>query len=107
LRSMYKQIDPSQLQSLLASDAPPQLLDVRTSAEVARGTIAGSRHLELATLPTRVDELDAAAPTVVFCLSGGRSAQACNWLAQRGFVDLYNLDGGIAAWTRAGLPTTS
>jgi rhodanese-related sulfurtransferase len=104
---MYKHIDPTQLQTLLDSDDPPQVIDVRTTAEVARGTIAGARHLELATLPARVDELDAAAPTVVFCLSGGRSAQACNWLAQRGFRDLYNLDGGIAAWTRAGMPVTA
>jgi rhodanese-related sulfurtransferase len=104
---MYKHIDPSQLQTLLDSDDPPRVLDVRTSAEVARGTIAGSLHLELATLPSRVEELDAAAPTVVFCLSGARSAQACSWLAQRGFGDVYNLEGGIAAWTRAGMPVTA
>jgi rhodanese-related sulfurtransferase len=104
---MYKHIDPTQLQALLAADDPPLMIDVRSVAEVARGTIMGARHLELATLPSRVDELDAAAPIVVFCLSGGRSAQACNWLAQRGFSNLYNLDGGIAAWTRAGMPVTA
>src|SRR5579862_3760821 len=97
---MYKHLDPLQLQTMLDSDDPPQVIDVRTSTEVARGTIGGSRHIELATLPSRVAELDPAAPTVVFCLSGGRSAQACSWLAQRGFGNLYNLNGGIAAWTR-------
>jgi rhodanese-related sulfurtransferase len=104
---MYKAIDPVALQSLLATDNPPQLVDVRTSAEVARGMIETARHIELATLPARVDELDASAPTVVMCLSGGRSAQACAWLAQRGFAHLYNLEGGVSAWTRAGMPLTA
>lgn len=104
---MYKAVDPAGLQALLAMEDPPYVIDVRTNAEVARGTIAGATHIELSSLPGRVDELDAAAPTVVICLSGGRSAQACAWLAQRGFNHLYNLEGGISAWTRAGMSLTA
>ena len=104
---MYKAIDPAGLHALLAADVPPQVIDVRTNAEVARGTIASARHIELATLPARVEELDPAAPTAIICMSGGRSAQACAWLAQRGFGQLYNLEGGITAWTRAGMPLTA
>jgi rhodanese-related sulfurtransferase len=51
-------------------------------------------------------ELDRAAPYVFYCLSGGRSAQAGGYLAQRGYGQLYNLEGGIAAWGRAGFPVT-
>jgi rhodanese-related sulfurtransferase len=40
----------------------------------------------------------------LYCLSGVRSAQGCAYLAQRGFRRLYHLDGGIAAWAKAGLP---
>ena len=47
------------------------------------------------------------APLVLICMSGARSAQACGFLAQRGFDKLYNLNGGLAAWARAGLPLTS
>lgn len=92
---------------MLAEREPPQLIDVRTPAEVARGAIAGARHIELATLPARIGELDPECPCVIYCLSGARSAQACTFLAQRGYARLYNLQGGIAAWTRAGLPVTA
>ena len=101
---MFQTIDPARLRELLAAVTPPQLVDVRTVAEVARGSIAGAQHIELATLPGRIAELDPAVPCVLFCQSGGRSAQACAYMAQRGFGQLYNLDGGVAAWARAGLP---
>jgi rhodanese-related sulfurtransferase len=101
---MYQAIDPSQLHAMLKASVPPQLLDVRTAAEFARGAIAGAKHIELAVLPERSAELDPAARWVLYCLSGVRSAQACAYLAQRGFGGLYNLEGGIAAWVRAGLP---
>ncbi len=101
---MYQTIDAARLHAMLGGEAPPQLIDVRTQSEVARGSIAGAAHIELATLPGRIAELDTAAAYALYCLSGARSAQACGYLAQRGFDRLYNLDGGIAAWGRAGLP---
>ena len=106
MASVYRSLDPAGLQALLEGAAPPQLVDVRTAAEIARGAIAGARHIELSTLPARVTELDPAMPCVLYCLSGARSAQGCAYLAQRGFQQLYHLDGGIAAWTKAGLPVT-
>jgi rhodanese-related sulfurtransferase len=101
---MYQTIDATRLKAMLDEASPPQLIDVRTATEVARGSIAGARHIELATLPARMAELDPAATYVLYCLSGGRSAQACGYLAQRGFGRLYNLEGGVGAWGRAGLP---
>lgn len=101
---MYQSIDAARLQAMLGEATPPQLIDVRTAAEVARGSIASARHIELSTLPARMTELDPGAPYVFYCHSGARSAQACGYLAQRGFGRLYNLEGGIAAWGRAGLP---
>jgi rhodanese-related sulfurtransferase len=80
------------------------LLDVRTDAEVARGIIAGAKHIPLNELPARISELDSNVLTVIYCQSGGRSAQACNWLAQNGFARTYNLQGGVIAWVREGLP---
>jgi rhodanese-related sulfurtransferase len=104
---MLHALDPAGLHALLDSAAPPQLIDVRSAAEVGRGVIAGAKHIELAALPARAGELDADAPCVLYCLSGARSAKACAVLAQRGFQRLYHLDGGIAAWVKAGLPLTA
>jgi rhodanese-related sulfurtransferase len=103
---MYQSLDPVRLQTLLQGAEPPRLIDVRSAAEIARGAIAGATHIELSTLPARSAELDPQAPCVLYCLSGARSAQGCAYLAQRGFQQLYHLDGGIAAWAKAGLPVT-
>lgn len=104
---MYQSIDSARLRELLDTVPPPRLVDVRTAAEVARGSIAGAKHIELATLPARSIELDPAVPCVLFCQSGGRSAQGCAYLTQRGFGQLYNLEGGVTAWARAGLPLST
>ncbi len=98
---MFQNIDAAALQTLLAQK-PVVLLDVRTDAEVARGVIAGARHIPLFGLPGRIGELPDDATVVIYCQSGGRSAQACSYLAQQGFDDLYNLSGGIMGWLRGG-----
>lgn len=84
-----------------------ELLDVRTEPEVMRGAIDGARHIPLHLLPARVEELDSARTLVVYCQSGGRSAQACAWLQAHGFSDVYNLAGGIIAWLREGNDVTA
>jgi rhodanese-related sulfurtransferase len=104
---MFQILDPAQLKALLEGEDRPRLLDVRTAGEFARGTIAGAEHVELGTLPAKADAFDPRAPVALVCQSGARSAQGCAWLDQRGFQRVYNLGGGIAGWTRAGLPLAS
>lgn len=97
----FKTIDITGLDAL-AAQAPVRLIDVRTEAEVARGAIAGAIHIPLHLLPIQAGELDDTRPTVVYCQSGVRSAQACSFLAAKGFANLYNLQGGIKAWLNSG-----
>ena len=104
---MYQSLDSGGLQALLASEKPPHLIDVRGPAEVARGMIPGAQHVELSALPAREREFDPQAPLVLYCLSGARSAKGCAYLEQRGFQRLYHLEGGIAAWAKAGFPVNT
>ena len=104
---MFQILDAAQLKVLLEGEDRPRVLDVRTAGEFARGTIAGAQHVELGTLPAKADAFDPGSPVVLVCQSGGRSAQGCAWMDQRGFQRVYNLGGGIAGWTRAGLPLAS
>ncbi len=90
----------------LRSSGPVMLLDVRSDAEVARGMIAGARHIPLHQLPERYTELDPEVEVVVYCQSGARSASACAWLAARGFGRVHNLAGGVLAWLRDGQSLT-
>jgi len=97
------QIDISELEHLKQA-GPVLLLDVRTDAEVARGVIAGASHIPLHLLPNRYTELKPETVIVIYCQSGGRSAQACAWLGDQGFEKVFNLQGGITTWSREGLP---
>lgn len=82
-----------------------QVLDVREDDEWAAGHVPGAVHIPMGELPARVEELPEE-ELIVVCRSGGRSARASAWLNSTGF-DAYNLEGGLAAWQRAGLPLTA
>ena len=75
-----------------------QVVDVRGAGEVeATGVIPGAVHIPLAALVRRLDELDAAAPTVVYCAGGYRSSIAASTLRAQGFDDVSDVIGGYGA----------
>lgn len=75
------------------------LLDVREHDELAIAAVAGARHIPMREIPARLDELDAAKPLVVMCHSGGRSRRVAEFLQGNGFPNVFNLKGGIDAWS--------
>lgn len=75
-----------------------QIVDVRNPAEVEAGIIPRAIRIPLEQLPTRLDELSPAAPTVVYCAGGYRSSLAASVLRQHGFTDVSDILGGYGAW---------
>jgi len=98
-----KSIDPTTLQQWLAQGSA-MLVDVREPAEYRAGHIAQAHHIPLARIDaTRLPGSDG--PIVVHCLKGARGASACEkLLRQNPNLEIYNLEGGIDAWSAAGLP---
>ncbi len=78
------------------------VLDVRSRSEWETGHIPGARHIALADLVSRVDELRDAEPVLVHCQGGSRSAVAASVLRAAGIHDVANVTGGYSAWARAG-----
>ena len=76
-----------------------QLIDVRELFEYEIARIDGSKLIPLGEIVERTDELQREQTIVVHCHSGGRSAEAVRLLQQRGFNNVYNLKGGIDAWS--------
>ncbi len=97
-----KEVDAFGLQQMQAR-GEVVMIDVRTDVEFAQGSIQGAKHLPLHMLPLMADQLEKEKPVVLICRSGARSGQACAFLAQKGFENVYNLRGGVMAWAQAGL----
>lgn len=100
---IYTEIDALTLHDMLENDQV-LLVDVRNDDEVARGIITGAKHLPLHLLPIRAGELPDDMPIVFYCHSGIRSANACAFLVSQGHENLFNLQGGVIAWGKAGYP---
>lgn len=81
-------------------------VDVREEHEVAVGHIKGSLLMPLKTLSDNLAKLEKyrKKPVVVICAAGQRSASGCRALSKAGFEDVCQLEGGIQAWEKAGLP---
>jgi rhodanese-related sulfurtransferase len=79
------------------------LLDVREPWEVALAAIriegAESLSMPMNEIPRHLHELDPTQPIVCICHHGVRSAQVVAFLERAGFASVYNLAGGIAAWS--------
>jgi len=82
------------------------VLDVREPKEMEGGKLPHAVHIPLSELDKRVGEIASRAgkPVVAYCARGQRSRGAGAALAKAGFKDIYNLQGGLAAWRSAGLP---
>ncbi|HWJ24517.1 MAG TPA: molybdopterin-synthase adenylyltransferase MoeB [Gemmatimonadaceae bacterium] len=75
------------------------LIDVREPYEYAIARIPGARLVPMRTLPAAASSLDPSREIVLHCHHGARSAAAAEYLQGLGFRNVWNLAGGIDAWS--------
>ena len=80
-----------------------QLVDVREPEEWQAGHVDGAVHIAMDELSHRQDELATDRQIVTVCRSGNRSGAVANALREAGYR-AENLEGGMKAWEKAGLP---
>lgn len=92
-------VDVKTFESLIEK-ANTQLIDVRTTREYQEGHIEGCslHNIRNSDFEANMEKLDKSKPVLVYCKSGGRSARAADILIQKGFTQVYNLEGGFMAW---------
>ncbi len=94
-----KEISVSELKAMMDQGKDFQLIDVREPNEYEFANIGGEL-IPLATVASNSDKISRDKMVVVHCRSGARSGQAVRMLEQQhGFNNLYNLKGGILAWS--------
>jgi len=83
------------------------IIDVRTPEEYASGRIEKAINLDYysETFADELDTLDKDKTYLIYCRSARRSGQALDMMAELGFVEVYNMLGGMVRWERVGLPT--
>lgn len=99
-------VPPEEAKSLLDSRDDLVLIDVRTPQEHYDAHLAGATLIDFHApdFGERMAELDRDTGYVLYCRSGNRSAQAAALMVELGFVEVYDVDGGILAWTDSALP---
>lgn len=98
-------ISVQELNAKMEDQEPFDLIDVREPFEFEIARIEGAKLIPLGEILERADELNREQTLIVHCHSGRRSAEAVRLLKQRGFANVYNLEGGIAAWSEFIDPT--
>jgi monothiol glutaredoxin len=89
---------PSELKRMIETDPKLQLIDVRTPREQDLASIDGARPFE--EIGPELDELDRSTPLVFFCHHGNRSLAAAERFIEEGWKRVFNLEGGIDAWSQ-------
>lgn len=96
-----KELSPREFLERRTAGAVMTLLDVREDWEIQLSPAPSPVvHVAMGRIAERLAELDPTATTVVICRSGGRSLQVAHFLESRGFHSVFNLAGGILAWSR-------
>jgi len=86
-----------------------QVIDVRTPGEYSGGHLDNAANLNYngAEFETQLQRFDKSKPVFVYCLSGGRSAKAAAKMAELGFKEVYDMQGGIMAWNNNSKPVVT
>lgn len=97
---MVKQLTVQEVSERLHRGDGLVVLDVREPAELHIAALPGTTHIPMNDVPARAGELPKDKDIVVMCHHGMRSMQVAFYLERQGFERLYNLAGGIDAWSR-------
>ncbi|AWG21570.1 rhodanese-like domain-containing protein [Flavobacterium faecale] len=100
-----KTVAAQEFQKEIANTEKPQLIDVRTPEEFESEHLVNATNINWTgtTFEADAQKLDKTKPVYVYCRSGGRSKKACSKLAELGFTNIIELDGGFLQWSAEGL----
>ena len=99
------ELTPAEVAARLDRGDALVMLDCREAEELERASLRGAVHVPLRDLPERATDLDPEAEYVIVCHHGISSARAAGYLLGLEFERVYNLRGGIDAWSRDVDPT--
>ncbi|MCC7053887.1 MAG: hypothetical protein IT355_11555 [Gemmatimonadaceae bacterium] len=99
VRRRVREVSPAEVQAMLAAGTA-QVFDVREESEWAAGHVTGARHLGKGVIERDIERTvpDPAAPIVLYCGGGFRSALAADAIQQMGYTNVISMAGGWRGW---------
>jgi len=94
-----REIGPKELKQLLDSGKVTHLYDVRQPREREIAVLPNTTLLDDSAMAA-IDKLPRETPLAFHCHHGGRSRAAAEHFLKAGFKTIYNLKGGIDAWSQ-------
>jgi len=100
-------VSPAEAAQVIEDDPTGLIvLDIRTPEEFDEVRLADAVNVDYydADFADQLDALDKNDPFVMYCRSGNRSSDAVKTMKELGFVEVYEIDGGIVNWYDSGFP---
>jgi len=92
-------VTTQELKQLLNHNPALRIIDVRSPAEFASGAISSAVNIPTNQVMQRLAEFTSDQPTYIICQSGTRSKLVTLTLTVQGLKNLYNVTGGMSAWS--------
>ena len=93
----WQRIAPEEAAQLVAT-RNPAIVDVRDAHSFRAAHLPGAVLLDNQSVQDFVADTEKARPVLVYCYHGNSSQSAAAWLAEKGFAEVYSLDGGFEFW---------
>jgi rhodanese-related sulfurtransferase len=106
---LFKPVGPQEAIELINGRKGLQIVDTRTGWERSGGWIANSVHISYFSFlfGGGYDRIDKNRPVLLICEHGVRSYRVGRSLVKKGWKEVYDLEGGMKAWLKAGYPVVS
>ena len=103
LKRQLNNLQPVEFARALDQEPGTILLDVRTPEEFQQAHLPGAINISYLTpdLWDRLEQLDRESTYFVYCRTERRSMRVCMLMQNGGFLQVYNMEGGLCAWEEA------
>ncbi len=93
----FKRISVTEAKTMI-DQGDVNVADIRDEVAFQQGHIAGAVHLTNHSVQEFIDTADPDKPLIVYCYHGHSSMSAAQFLIDKGFDDVYSMDGGYEIW---------
>jgi thiosulfate sulfurtransferase len=101
----WQRIAPAAAAELIV-ERDPAIVDVRDAHSFAVAHLQKAVLLDNQSVQDFIENVEKTRPVLVYCYHGNSSQSAAAWLSEKGFAEIYSLDGGFEYW-RGHYPTES